>query len=455
MEASEEVISAANTVLTACLALPPGSDIVIIADETTRPTVDAFMAAAVQLELCPTLVYYSIQTQLALQTQGLKAHHSALLDPAVAVLICLSGSPACLPFRDHVRQAALNASCKVAHMPGITPETLILANVDYATITARCELLALALAKGQQLEIVTQDSLGNQHRLRVPLDPWRRLPMVSNSIIQRGSWGNIPPGETYIAPPEGQAHGSIVINGSLPGYVLATNEELILHFDKGRLVRWSPTSSPAAIHLLNTQIEPARKAGDPNWSNLAEIGLGVNDRIQQLTGRPLLDEKKYGSLHIAIGDSTDMGGKVKAQIHCDMVVLSPTVMIDDKVIITQGKIIIAPEDWYEDHRQLQAPSWWLPTLPVICTAIDGQIDDRLHLYRLWDTSAGKVCSVQVGLDHTSAAAGKIYRILRDRGQPTRIGDLIAQAPAADPAQLLQLTYLLQQYALIKVYPNGV
>lgn len=454
MEARGEVVSAANTVLTACLALPPGSEVLIIADETTLPTTNAFFMAAAQLELCPTLLYYPMQTQLALRTQGLKAHHSALLDQAVAALICLNGTPACLPFRDHVRQAALNAGCKVAHMPGITPETLILANVDYTQVTAYCELLALALAKGQQLTIVTHDTLSNEHRLTVPLDPWHRLPMISNSIIQKGSWGNIPPGETYIAPPEGQAYGSIVINGSLPGYVMGANEELILHFDKGRLVRWSPTSSPAAIHLLSTQIELARKANDPNWANLAEIGLGVNDRIQQLTGRPLLDEKKYGSLHIAIGDSTDMGGKVKAQIHCDMVVLSPTVMIDDKVIITRDEIIIAPEDWYEDHRQLAVPTWWLPTLPVICTAIEGQVDERLHLHRLWDTSAGKVCSVQVGIGHTSTAAGDVYRLLRDRGLPTRIGDLTTQLPTIDQAQLLQLTYLLQIYALIKVYQNG-
>lgn len=454
MEAREEVVSAANKILTACLALPARSDIVIFADETTLPTAHILLEAAVQLALCPTLICYPLQTQLLLREHGLKSHHSALLDDAVAVLVCLNGTPACLPFRDRVRQAALNAGCKVAHMPGITPATLLLANVDYPTLIAHCELFALALAKGRNLEIITQDQAGVEHRLAVPLDPWRRLPIISDSIIQKRSWGNIPPGETYIAPPEGQATGSIVIDGSLPGYVIEPGEEIILHFAQGRLVKWSPITTRAARHLLQTQIELARAAGDENWSNLAEVGLGVNPRVEKLSGSPLLDEKKYGSLHIALGDSTDMGGQISAKIHCDLVTLSPKVLVDGKVIIDRNRIVIAPDAWYEDHHHLRVPEWWQPHLPIACTATDVQVDETFHLHRLWDTSAGRVCSVQVGVAATSTLASTVYQFLQDRSVPISIAELAMQLPNADLHQLLQLTYLLQQYELIKVQQNG-
>ena len=49
---------------------------------------------------------------------------------------------------------------------------------------------------------------------------WDRLPVASDGIIRDGAWGNVPSGETYIAPMEGTAEGQVLINGSIPGLVL-------------------------------------------------------------------------------------------------------------------------------------------------------------------------------------------------------------------------------------------
>ncbi|MBK8987332.1 MAG: aminopeptidase [Chloroflexi bacterium] len=445
-----QTIHAAKTVLAQCLALPPGAELVVFADETTINTASIIAEAAVNLELKPVVAYFTQQMQIELGDKGLFPGVESLLDDAVAALVCLNSTPHCLPFRDRARQSALNAGCKVAHMPGINQATLLLADIDYETLTAQCELLALALAKGQHMEIVTQDHKGEKHHLHLPLHAWRRLPIISDGIIQKDSWGNVPSGETYIAPPEGLAEGSIVINGSIPGYTIPPGEEIILRFHQGRLVRWTPAGSPAVQHLLNTQIEWARLQGDENWDNLAEVGLGANPRVQTLTGIPLLDEKKYGSIHIALGDNVDMGGQVASRIHCDMVALSPEVVVDGRVIIKDGAIVIREEEWREDHRAVQPTAMWQPDLSVACMATNVHIDEQGQLHRLWDTSSGRVCMVKVGSGETSRQAAAVYQVLKRRAQPMMIADLAMLKPNLDLTQLLQLTYLLQQYELIKI-----
>ena len=445
-----QTIRAAKTILTQCLALPSGAELVIFADEITVDTASIIAEVALNLELKPVIAYFTQQMQIDLNDKGLFPGIESLLDDAIAALICLNSTSHCLPFRDRARQSALNAGCKVAHMPGVNQATLLLADIDYETLTAQCELLALALAKGQHMEITTQDRMGRKHHLHLPLHAWRRLPIISDGIIQKDSWGNVPSGETYIAPPEGLAEGSIVINGSIPGYIIPPEQEITLYFQAGHLIKWTPSESPAVQHLLNTQIELARSEGDENWSNLAEIGLGANPRMQTLTGISLLDEKKYGSIHIALGDNVDMGGQIASRIHCDMVTLSPEVRIDGRAIIEKDAIVIREEDWREDYRTVQPTAVWQTHLSVTCMATNAHIDDQGRLHRLWDTSSGRVCSVRVGSNETSRHAAAVYQLLKRRGQPMTISDLSSLKSNLDLYQLLQLTYLLQQYELIKI-----
>lgn len=441
---------AAGKVFTQCLALPRQSNIVVFTDETTFSIASLLTECALELDLLPSMLCFSTQIQLNTGSNGLTSSVETLLDEAVAALVCLNGTSACLPFRDHVRQLALNAGCKVAHMPGITMDTLLLADADYMALSAQCELLALALAKGQELTIITKDNQGNKHILKVPLQSWQRLPIISDGIIQKNSWGNVPSGETYIAPPEGLSEGSIVIDGSLPDHPFAKDEIIILHFQAGRLVNWNPKESPSAQHLLQTQIDFARNRGDKNWNNLAEIGLGVNPLVKTLTGIPLLDEKKIGSLHVALGDNIDMGGQSSSQIHCDMVTISPTVLIDGKIIIDNGTIVIRAENWLEDHRTITVPDSWRSTTMIAATATEAHVGITGMLQRSWDTSSGRVCSVQVGNNSTSRLATNVYQTLESRGQPVTIEELASQELGLTLPEVLQLTHLLHQYELIKV-----
>jgi hypothetical protein len=438
---------AARTILQHCLALPDESQFLIITDETAVDTASILAETGVDLGLQPTILYYSTPMQQKIQSGPLPSNFETALADVTAALICLNSEPRNFLFRENVRRTVWNDNLRVAHMPGITKSTLLLADLDYPQLSRQCELFALALAKGSRLEIITRDRQGQTYTLTAWLDPWNRNPIISDGIIGAGVWGNVPSGETYIAPPEELAEGDIVINGSIHNFLIPPGEELVLHFHRGSLSDWSPKTNAAAGYLKSAFIDFAEERGDPNWSNLAEIGLGANPLIHQLTGNPLLDEKKLGSVHIKLGDNIDMGGTVKSDIHCNMVCLNAEVRIDQKAILAENQVVLQEADWREDLKDLRVPAHWSPNLSLRCTSVDAYIDEHGRLKRFWHTSSGRVCSVPVGSERISTQLAGVYQALQRNGRHS-LTELAKQPHSLPEEELLQATYLLNLYGLV-------
>jgi hypothetical protein len=258
----------------------------------------------------------------------------------------------------------------------------------------------------------------------------------------------VPSGETYIAPLEGTAEGSIVINGSLPGLVLEPDAELILHFEQGRLARLDPPDGTASRWLHETQIAKAQAAGDLNWSSLAEIGIGVNPAVEQLTGNMLLDEKAAGTAHIALGNNVFMGGLVSASIHCDMVTRQPTVSIDGRTIMDHGRLHYVEEEWQESHsRVVLADSPLATATEVARSGVQASRTGDGRLQRVLRPEPGRVSACFVGDHQTARFAQNLYRLIPDDG--------IAIEPLASRANMdvdlaRRVLHILWEYELIRV-----
>ncbi len=97
---------------------------------------------------------------------------------------------------------------------------------------------------------------------------------------------------------------------------------------EGRLVDGHGGLSPEFLERLRAHGELG--------CNLAELGVGTNDRAR-LTGNVLEDEKILGTVHVAFGASAGIGGTVSVPIHLDVVVLDPTLRIDDHVVVEAGR----------------------------------------------------------------------------------------------------------------------
>src|SRR5436190_276560 len=86
-------------------------------------------------------------------------------------------------------------------------------------------------------------------------------------------------------------------------------------------------------------LEALRAHGD-DGVNLAELGIGTNDRAT-LTGNVLEDEKILGTAHVAFGASAGIGGTVAVPIHLDVVVLDATLTAGGVAILDAGRLVVA------------------------------------------------------------------------------------------------------------------
>ena len=443
----------ARQIVRRCLGLEPGQDMVIFLDETTIEVAIALAEAAHSLGVNSSLVLMPVsfqrriprQADLSLPVQGL-AHQ------ARGILICVAALPDGLAFRDRVLETQWSARTRVGHMPGATLDIFDLADVDMDRLIADCHAVELVLAHGQQVELITYAPDGKAHTLTADIGGWERLPVASDGVIPDGAWGNVPSGETYIAPIEGSAEGTVAITGSLPGRALAPGECLVLRFRDGRLVKVEPEGSPAARWLDEHQIQAAKAKGDLNWSNLAEIGIGLNPRVTSLTGKMLFDEKAAGTAHVALGSNTFMGGRVTAAIHCDLVTRNPTVRVDGLTVVDHGQLSIATTEWQENHAQVRLEGSPLATaVQVARSGVQAAVSGDYRLQRVLRPEPGRVSTCPVGDDATAWLANSIYNLL-----PADSGwcglDALASRAKLDRKVTQHVLHVMWSYGLINARP---
>lgn len=139
--------------------------------------------------------------------------------------------------------------------------------------------------------------------------------------------GDIPCGEVYIAPIEKSANGKIVI----PEVILEDEilKDVLLEFKDGRIIKCSEKTLMEFIKHF---------PGDSDV--IAEFGIGLNDKVKELSGCSVIDEKCKGTAHIAIGMNNMFGGVNSSPLHMDFIFTPVKVECDKDVIMDKGKLLI-------------------------------------------------------------------------------------------------------------------
>jgi len=244
-----------------------------------------------------------------------------------------------------LKVAARGAAFRAATMPGFTPEMIPALKIDYVEVNRRVQLLKELCDPAEAADLVFRTAAGT-HSLR--LDLRHRTAFASGGLFpSNGVAGNLPSGETFIVPYEGEKPDDPSRSaGELPVQI---GDEVVLYEISGNRAVAVLSSSP------QSEVEKQRIEEEPAYANLAELGLGVlGDFGLQPVGSILLDEKL--GLHIAFGRSDHFGGVVgptdfsspEAVIHLDRVYLpesQPLVTVaevkllgpaGEKVIIREG-----------------------------------------------------------------------------------------------------------------------
>lgn len=195
--------------------------------------------------------------------------------------------------------AAPGFGFRAATMPGFARSMIPALRLDYALIGRRVDRFKELLDRAQRCEIAF-DAGGERHEL--VLDLRHRRAHASGGVFPvGGEAGNLPSGESYIVPYEGELEGDPTQSaGQLP--VQFGDDIVVYRIERNRAVEVL-SKNPAS------RAEAERLAAEPAYGNLAELGLGVlGDFGLQPTGEILLDEKL--GLHIAFGRSEHFGGQV-------------------------------------------------------------------------------------------------------------------------------------------------
>jgi hypothetical protein len=249
-----------------------------------------------------------------------------------------------------------------------------------------------------------------------------RNPITSTGVISSNTWGNIPGGETFIAPLEDTANGTFVLNGSLNGRVCLPGEYVALEFQKGR-AKVGPKSDGDLSAYFKNMIQPALDSGDHYADCLAELGVGVNPGITDLTGVTLIDEKCAGTAHIALGDNQRYGGLHGSNIHEDLITLRPTLLINGRMILHEGKYRFSSAEWYTDLEHVSLRSDFSNPASRVRrkTGVTVDTSDGFRVVRL--VSAGRRGRYRISTEPDSHALRAIWEILPFSPGSITLGEL--------------------------------
>jgi leucyl aminopeptidase (aminopeptidase T) len=310
---------AVGTLIRDCLDLSPSEEMLVICNPITEE-LGALLRIHAQGEGAEaTLAVISERDSYAGEPPRAVAAAMLAVDMVVAPTIqSISHTEA--------RLAATEAGVRIASMPGVTGDMLArVMGADLRLLRKRGASIGRALGAGAEARITCQRGSD----LRLGLED-RTAIVDAGALSMRGAFGNIPCGEAFIAPAEGTAEGTLVIDGSIAS-IGKLSRPVQLTIRDGRLTDASGADGAQLMALLTEY--------GSEGTNVAELGIGTNESAI-LTGNILEDEKILGTAHVAFGASAAIGGTVQVPIHLDCVMLNPTVDIDGAPIVDSGELVV-------------------------------------------------------------------------------------------------------------------
>ena len=164
-----------------------------------------------------------------------------------------------------------------------------------------------------------------------------------------GTWASLPPAAPGIVIPKGRGNGVMAVDGFLlyePAYDHETpNSPILLTFERGRIVdiKGEPLFRDRLSNWLDTQPDDSPRYGP------VHLNLGTNSRAMLTQHQEF--EKLRGTVCCGIGDSSLLTRMwhgsalepVVSHIHWDILLMRPTVMLDDRAICEKGVIPVYAE----------------------------------------------------------------------------------------------------------------
>ncbi len=316
------LISACKHALKFNLGLKTNETVLIVTDKEKREIGHAFQEAA--LKFTKQVDFLEIPV-FKLNGEEPPGYAAKKMLSANVVLMPLAKSLSWT----QARRDATQTGVRIASMPQIT-EDIILRTfpIDYKSIKRRVNQIDDLFDIAKKIKVTTK--LGTNIEFSVS----ERKGRGRNGGIYtvQGAWGNLPCGEAFIAPVEGSANGVYFVDASQAG-VGKILEPIKVTVENGLAVKFEGRNEARTLQ------EMLEEVNDPNAFNIAEFGIGCNDKAS-IIGVTLEDEKVLGTCHIALGRNLFFGGTVDVGVHVDGVIKSPNIYFDSQPIMDEGELLI-------------------------------------------------------------------------------------------------------------------
>jgi leucyl aminopeptidase (aminopeptidase T) len=215
------------------------------------------------------------------------------------------------------RKEASKSGARIASMPGITEFSFTQGGLtaDYNEVKKLCTSMFKKIKNAKKIEIKSSNGTN------VVLEIGDYKFDIDEGLYHKpGSFGNLPAGEVCTSPNDFSVNGRIVID-KMGRY----GENIVFEVKESFVENISGPKE--LIEEVDSLGEKARI--------IAELGIGSNPKAK-IIGNVLEDEKVLGTAHLAIGNNMSFGGKNEVQFHQDGIIIKPTLLADDKIIIKDG-----------------------------------------------------------------------------------------------------------------------
>src|SRR4051794_21783402 len=277
-----------------CLAVKEGEEVLVVCNPATQHLGERLREEAADAGGDAVLTVITERASHAAEPPATVAEAMAAADVVLApTMQSLSHTAA--------RKRASENGARTATLPGVTEDMLArVMSADMEGLRRKGHAVADALDRAGEAHIT--DSNGTD--LRLDLSGREAIP-DAGELTERGAFGNLPCGEGFISPKDG--NGTLVIDGSMAGVGLI-DQPVELVVEGGHLTSARGGQGMAFMELLTEH-------GD-DGTTIAELGVGTNEKAI-LTGEILEDEKIFGTIHVAFGASAGIGGAVPRPRHLD------------------------------------------------------------------------------------------------------------------------------------------
>jgi len=324
-----------------CVRVQPGEAVVVITDRQTGYLADAIIR---EVELAGGQVQRFVMEDFGDRAQDGKTPlglpdsiHQALASAQVSFYVAQCRQGELASFRRPMLAAVERYRIRHAHMPGFSEQMMSQGMAsDYSRIQKLSRQVYQIVHSSGQIHVTTQAGTD----LTARFDPAIRW-VVSDGSITEDQWMNLPDGEVFTSPMT--ADGQVVVDGCLGDffsekYGLLEKGPLLYEITEGRSIRQTVRCDNKALEedFIRYTFET-----DENSNRLGEFAIGTNIGLTGLIGN-LLQDEKFPGIHLALGSPypTKTGATWDSSAHNDGILLRPTIVVDGRTIMQDGRFLL-------------------------------------------------------------------------------------------------------------------